>query len=45
MRKVVIIMFLLAVLGWIINDIRTPDYVKVNRQMVEQCRIDGGICD
>lgn len=44
MKKIVIIV-VLAVIGYLVYQAVTPDYVKVNRQMVEQCSQYKGICD
>jgi len=45
MKKIVIITVVLGLIGYFIYQAITPDYVKVNHQMVEQCSQDKGICD
>lgn len=45
MKKLIIISILIAIGVLFYNQTKTPDYVKVNQEMVELCTIYDGECD
>lgn len=45
MKNFVVIVLAVIAIGYVAYKLFIPDFVEVNRQMVEQCSIDKGICD